>query len=147
MAGWVGGKAEVVAEIYTNSSITREAGVSIGSIERLITSLLVFVFWTDLKEHVERGKIFINSFIVYLIWINLFWPFSIFIERLSLLLSLIYILGRTGRATTEHCQFEGRVNGVPFNSDYIFDHGRHALRKDKLTFTRKSNGTISVRKD
>ena len=28
VAGWVGGKAEVVAEIYTNSSITREAGVS-----------------------------------------------------------------------------------------------------------------------
>ena len=91
VAGWVGGKAEVVAEIYTNSSITREAGVSIGSIERLITSLLVFVFWTDLKEHVERGKIFINSFIVYLIWINLFWPFSIFIERLSLLYMFCYI--------------------------------------------------------
>lgn len=88
---WLGGKAEVVADIYTNSSITREAGVTVGSIERLITSVLIFIFWADLKEHEKRGKIFINSFIFYLVWINLFWPFSIFIERLSLLYMFCYI--------------------------------------------------------
>lgn len=91
VAGFMGGKAEVVADIYTNSSLTREAGVSVGSIERLITSLLVYFFWDHMKEHEERGRIFINSFIIYLVWIDLFWPFSIFIERLSLLYMFCYI--------------------------------------------------------
>lgn len=91
VASWFGGKTEIVAEIYTNSSVTQEAGVSIGSLERLLTSLLVFVFWSDLTEKKERGRIFVNSFVVYLMWINLFWSFSIFIERIALLYMFCYI--------------------------------------------------------
>lgn len=41
----------------------------------------------------------------------------------------IGIVGRTGRATTEHCHFETRINGRPFDSSRIFDHQRCTLKK------------------
>lgn len=87
----IGGKAEIAANIYTNSVITHEAGISIGALERLITSAMVFIFWDRLNENARRGKIFINSFLVYSVCIDIFWPFSIFIERISLLFMFCYI--------------------------------------------------------
>lgn len=42
----------------------------------------------------------------------------------------IGIVGRTGRATTEHCHFETRINGRPFDSSKIFDHQRGVLKKE-----------------
>ncbi|MCM1078312.1 MAG: M23 family metallopeptidase [Bacteroidales bacterium] len=56
----------------------------------------------------------------------------------------IGIVGRTGRATTEHCHFECRINGRPFNSAKIFDHASNALRKVILTYR---NGNIYVSND
>lgn len=91
VAQFVGGKAEVVANIYTNSVITHEAGISIGAVERLITSAMIFVYWDGLNEKARRGKLFINSFLVYSVCIDIFWPFSIFIERISLLFMFCYI--------------------------------------------------------
>ena len=54
----------------------------------------------------------------------------------------IALTGRTGRATTEHCHFEIRINGRAYNPALIFDHENHMLKKVKLVVNR--SGKISV---
>ena len=45
----------------------------------------------------------------------------------------IAIVGRTGRATTEHCHFEVRINGKPYNPMIFFDSTTRQLRSLKVT--------------
>lgn len=54
---------------------------------------------------------------------------------------VIGIVGRTGRASTEHLHFETRIAGKAFNPAYVFDHGNHSLQKGTLQF--KRNGGVS----
>lgn len=54
---------------------------------------------------------------------------------------IIGIVGRTGRATTEHLHFETRINGRAFDSSYVFDHQNHTLQQTVLQF--KKNGSVS----
>ncbi len=56
----------------------------------------------------------------------------------------VALTGRTGRATTEHCHFECRINGRPFNPAIIFDHLNKSIKMDVVTFTRQANGSVSV---
>ena len=46
----------------------------------------------------------------------------------------IGIVGRTGRATTEHCHFEMRCNGRPFDSSRVWDHAKNTLKNVILTY-------------
>lgn len=54
----------------------------------------------------------------------------------------IALIGRTGRATTEHCHFEVRIQGQHINPVLILDVNNHTLRAGVLSVTKQSNGRI-----
>lgn len=57
---------------------------------------------------------------------------------------VIALTGRTGRATTEHLHFECRINGQHFDPAKIFDHTAHAVKLDRLTFTKRGK-SVSIK--
>ena len=46
---------------------------------------------------------------------------------------VIALTGRTGRATTEHCHFEVRINGKYYDPNKFFDFTKRSLRPIKIT--------------
>lgn len=52
--------------------------------------------------------------------------------------------GKTGNATTEHVHFETLIGGHAFDSELLFDHKHHKLRKVKLQ-AKKRKGVVRVK--
>lgn len=49
---------------------------------------------------------------------------------------IIGLVGRTGRASTEHVHFEIRINGRPYNPALVFNHATQQLRCVKIIATK-----------
>ena len=54
------------------------------------------------------------------------------------------LVGRTGRATTEHVHFEIRVNGEPIDPAKIIDFTTQKLVPQSLSFIQRTNGRVRI---
>lgn len=59
----------------------------------------------------------------------------------------VALVGRTGRATTEHLHFETRVKGKAFDSSLLFDHEAGTLIKQIVVFRKTQNGALQISRE
>lgn len=81
------GRLSIMLEDYTSGTMDQATGISIGYLERLFSSFLIFCYYDRLVEVRKNNAIFINSFILYFV---LSFYFSEFKEA-SLRMSYLFI--------------------------------------------------------
>ena len=82
---------EMLVERYTEGALAEQSvDLSIGYIERLFTSFLIFCYYDKLVEIRKANVMFINAFICYFLMFFLFSEFAELSERLSLLFIFCY---------------------------------------------------------
>ena len=91
VASMVGENYEMLIERYTEGVMAdKSVGLSIGYLERLLTSFLIFCYYDKLIEIREENKLFINSFVCFFVTYFLFSEFAELSERLSTLFIYCY---------------------------------------------------------
>ncbi len=91
LAGLFGGKIAPMTEIYLESDLYgANRGVSIGYIERFVTSILVMIYYDKLLAQRKSNVIFVNMFIIFIFIMLLFNQISIIAERVGLLFAISY---------------------------------------------------------
>lgn len=77
-------------EVY--SDLAEARGIGLGFIERLFTSILVFCYYDKLQNQNKSNKIFINSFILYIVTFSILNEFDEIAKRFSTLFIYSYWL-------------------------------------------------------
>ena len=90
-AGRFGEEYELLVERYTEGVLAEKSvTLSIGYMERLFTSFLIFCYYDKLVEIRKANVMFINAFICYFLMFFLFSEFAELSERLSMLFIFCY---------------------------------------------------------
>lgn len=79
---------ETKLDVY--SEIAGSRGIGLGYVERLLTSVLIFCYYDKLKKLKEYNKIFINTFILYIITFSILNEFDEIAKRFSTLFIYAY---------------------------------------------------------
>ena len=90
-ANLLGGKYAPMTELYLESDLYgANRGISIGYIERFVTSLLIIAYYNKLLTQKQSNVIFINMFGIFLVVVLVFNGISIIAERVGLLFLVSY---------------------------------------------------------
>lgn len=84
------GKYRTLAEIYIGRTFAENYGFTIGYFERLLTSVLIFVYYEKLVLRKKNNILFINSFLIYFILFFFFSEIAVISKRLGMLFMFSY---------------------------------------------------------
>lgn len=88
---YLGGTVKYKTDFYLGASLYNQTyGITIGYIERLLTTVLILIYYNKLIEKSASNIIFINCFFVYFVFFFFFSEISILVSRLARLFYFSY---------------------------------------------------------